>query len=135
MTPLGRRMGRRTRKAEHLELGDRGEACAAAWLAARGFVVLERNLRTRHAELDILAMEQKVLVAIEVKTRSNHLAPEHLVDTAKLARLQAALRQLRGILAPRARGLRVDVVAVRWALPEAAPEILHFRGDVRLCDA
>lgn len=124
---------RRTRRAENLALGRRGEEIAAAWLVARGFTILGRNLRVGRSELDLVALDHGTLVAIEVKTRSDHLAPERLVHDATLARFEAALATLQPSLAPRARSLRVDVVAVRWEVPGAGPEVRHFVGSVRCC--
>ena len=57
-------------------LGRRGEDLAAAWLTANGFRIRARNLRTRVGEIDILADHERLLVAVEVKTRTRHAAPE-----------------------------------------------------------
>lgn len=50
-------------------LGARGEELAASHLEARGLEVVERNFRTRHGELDIVAHDSRFLVFCEVKTR------------------------------------------------------------------
>jgi len=102
---------------------------AAAWLAAHGYAVLAKNLRTKAAEIDILASSKRILVAVEVKTRTWHAAPERLVDTDRIDRLHRALAGLKSALAPRATLLRVDVIAVRWSPGESKPEIRHFPGQ------
>ena len=114
--------------SSRLELGSRGERAAAELLAAQGFRILARDLRTRLAELDLVAAKGSLLVAVEVKTRGSHVAPERLVDDRRLERLQQALRALAPALAPAARRLRVDVIAVRWPTGAAKPEVLHFTG-------
>ncbi len=50
-------------------LGARGEQLAVLHLQARGLTVLERNFRTRHGELDVVAADERFLVFCEVKTR------------------------------------------------------------------
>jgi putative endonuclease len=51
------------------ELGTAGERLAATHLEARGFEIVERNYRTRHGELDLIASDRRFLVFCEVKTR------------------------------------------------------------------
>ncbi len=50
-------------------LGDRGEELAVEHLAALGLEILERNFRSRHGELDVVAADERYLVFCEVKTR------------------------------------------------------------------
>jgi putative endonuclease len=50
-------------------LGRLGEEAAAAHLRQRGFAVLERNVRTRHGEIDLIAWDGSTLAFVEVKTR------------------------------------------------------------------
>lgn len=71
--------------AKHNETGNRGEAIAAAYLAAQGWEILERNWRFSRAEIDIIAKEGKVLVFVEVKTRSTDYfgKPEEFVSFRK----------------------------------------------------
>ncbi|MEM8562290.1 MAG: YraN family protein [Pseudomonadota bacterium] len=44
---------------------------AAKWLCRRGMVLLAKNYRSRLGEIDIIAMDGKVLVFIEVRARSH----------------------------------------------------------------
>ena len=52
------------------ELGRRGEQLAAEYLERAGLRILDRNWRCETGELDIVALDQRVLVVCEVKTRS-----------------------------------------------------------------
>ena len=95
------------------ELGLCGERLVARHLRARGWRVLGRRVRTPHAELDLLALDGSVLVAVEVKTGrvradARHAPREHL-SARTLRRQLAALRALR----PRGE-VRVDLVEVRF---------------------
>jgi putative endonuclease len=50
-------------------LGAAGERLAARHLEARGLEIIDRNFRTRHGELDLVASDSRFLVFCEVKTR------------------------------------------------------------------
>ena len=125
---MTRRSRIRRRAPRPRAAGRSGEDAAASWLAAHGFHILARNLRTRVAEIDILARSGAVLVAVEVKTRSCHAAPELTVTARQLQRQQAALRALASTQVPRPQRLRVDVVAVRTP-PADTGEVRHFKGS------
>ncbi|MBI4878295.1 MAG: YraN family protein [Planctomycetes bacterium] len=73
-------------------LGRKGEEIAARDLAARGFEILERNVRLPAAEIDLVARDRHGLVFVEVKTRSSarHGAPYQAVNDGKRARMEQA---------------------------------------------
>lgn len=54
-----------------LGLGKRGEDLACRKLRRLGYAIVARRYRTRHGEIDIVAMDAGVLVFVEVKTRSS----------------------------------------------------------------
>ena len=54
------------------ELGKIGEEYAVNYLVNKGYQILERNWRSGHKEIDIVAMDGDTLVAIEVKTRKSN---------------------------------------------------------------
>ena len=56
--------------AGHNETGKTGEDIAAAYLAEKGYTILERNWHNRHLEIDIIATKGTELVIAEVKCRS-----------------------------------------------------------------
>jgi len=57
--------------AKHIQLGNRGEKMAQAYLQKKGYKILECNWRFSRAEIDIIAKDGEVLVFVEVKTRSD----------------------------------------------------------------
>jgi len=71
--------------ADHIELGIKGEKIAVTFLKNKGFQVLECNWRHRRSEIDIIAMDNEILVFIEVKTRSDDYygRPESFVSEKK----------------------------------------------------
>jgi putative endonuclease len=52
------------------QFGQAGESWAEQFLRAKGYRILERNLRTPLGELDLVAEDAGVLVFVEVKARS-----------------------------------------------------------------
>lgn len=79
-------------------LGKAGEDRAAAFLAKRGYRILERNYRTRSGEIDLIALHEGAVVFVEVKTRTSNAfgAPELAVNPRKQQRMiKAALGYLK----------------------------------------
>ena len=54
------------------ELGKLGEDLAVNYLVTKGYRILERNWRSGHKEIDIVALDGNTLVAVEVKTRKSN---------------------------------------------------------------
>lgn len=111
-------------------LGNRGERAAERFLSQQGFRILARGLRSRIGELDLVAVEGRQIVFVEVKTRAHHLAghPVEAVDSAKQRKLTAlALAYLKKhrLLNQSA---RFDVVAITWPESSEEPTIEHFRN-------
>ena len=111
------------------ERGSAGERRAAEWLLSRGMKVLERNVRSRIGEIDLVALDGDAVVFVEVKSKGGELfgRPEEMVTAVKrrrLTRLALAYLQRRGWLG---RPARFDVVAVVW---ETGGEgrVRHFRN-------
>lgn len=97
------------------DVGNKGEAIAAAQLTALGYEILERNWRYDRAEADIVAIQGGDVVIIEVKTRRGRDAHNRALESITPAK-QKTLRKL--TLAYHAQlerdelGLRVDVAIV-----------------------
>jgi len=115
-------------------LGVLGEEAAARFLARRGFTILERNLRSRWGELDLVARDGHTVVFVEVKARREGAGdpPQAAVDARKQARLA---RLALAYLARRRLGeppCRFDVVAVTVDRTGAVQAIRHFPDAFRL---
>jgi putative endonuclease len=111
-------------------LGQRGEDAAARYLRRRGYHILARGLDSRLGELDIVAVDGRTIVFIEVKTRRSTDAgrPAEAIDARKERRMtQAALGYLKsqGLLQYAA---RFDVVAITWPENARRPTIEHYQS-------
>jgi putative endonuclease len=111
-------------------LGDRGEDAAARFLKRAGYHILARGLDSPLGELDIVAVDGRTVVFVEVKTRRSDDAgpPEEAIDQLKEQRMtQAALAYLKANrLLDYAS--RFDVVAITWPEDAKRPVIEHFKN-------
>jgi putative endonuclease len=71
--------------ARHLELGRKGESIAKTFLENTGYEILDENWTHGKAEIDLIAYKDKVILFIEVKTRTGNWfgEPEDFVDARK----------------------------------------------------
>ncbi len=98
-------------------IGVWGERVAAGYLEKLGFIVLARNVRTPHGEIDLVARASGgELVFVEVKTRTSGSfgLPEEAVDARKLEHLFRAAEvylQERPELADQE--WRIDAIAIQ----------------------
>jgi len=128
------------------QVGQIGEGLAAELLQQHGYQILDRNWRPtsglqrqsgerqNRGELDIVALNGKTLVGVEVKTRTteNYGTPAAAIDPRKIARLRGLVGQWlaehRNNL-PQIREIRLDAVAVTLQpLAAPGPEIVLYQG-------
>jgi len=73
--------------ADHNVLGKLGEDYAVKYILKKGYKLLARNWSFQKKELDIIAIEKKILVIIEVKSRSSEYF-EHPADAVTLKKMK-----------------------------------------------
>ena len=113
--------------ASHNELGKWGEDVAATYLERQGYTIIERDWKSGHRDLDIIAQEGDSVVFVEVKTRRNRLFtdPEIAVDYQKIRHLQQAANhyiKYRHI----DNDIRFDIITVVGTMNET-PSIEHIK--------
>ncbi len=111
-----------------VRLGLQGERAAERFLKRQGYLIVARGERGRIGELDLVAVDGRVVVFVEVKTRRSDVAglPEEAVTPAKQAKLtKLALAYLKrhDLLENSA---RFDVVSVTWPQESRRPNIEHL---------
>jgi putative endonuclease len=106
-----------------------GETEAARFLQGKGYTILDRNIRTPHGEIDILAARDGMLVFVEVRTRRSHSFgyPEASVTTRKQASMLAAVDEYLGDHPEAGDTWQVDVIAVEGT-PGRLISIEHFEN-------
>ncbi len=95
-------------------LGRRFEDAAAAWLEARGWRVLERNVRFRRKEIDLVVRRGRLVAFVEVKGRRSlrYGSPAEAVTWRKRREIEGVARWWTGRYSDPGLVYRFDVVGV-----------------------
>lgn len=110
--------------------GRAGEEAAARHLAERGWIILDRNWRAGHRELDLVIRRGPVVAFVEVKTRLGAAFghPLDAITRRKRREVEEAAREwlrARGPECGNPPEVRFDAVAVHLA-PGRAPTVEHI---------
>lgn len=72
------------------EIGDSGEEVAVRFLKKKGFEIMKRNFRTRFGEIDIIAIDEDMLVFIEVKVKRGDKFgdPGEMINARKIEKIK-----------------------------------------------
>jgi putative endonuclease len=110
-------------------LGRRGEDLAVEYLQHQGLVVLSRNWRCRHGEIDVVATDSHRLVVCEVKTRSTARfgEPAEAVNGKKAARIRRVTQAWLAIHSVKWVEVRFDVLSV-VAEPGRPVTVQHYES-------
>lgn len=108
-----------------------GEALAENYLLQKGYVLLTKNARTPHGEIDLVTQQGNVIVFVEVKTRTStaYGQPEESVTPTKQAHLRAAAVTYLQTHPHLDGDWRIDVIAIRRG-KDSRTEIVHFENAV-----
>jgi putative endonuclease len=111
-------------------LGQRGEAAAARYLRRLGYKIIARGQRDLLGELDLIAVDGRTIVFVEVKTRQTHDKghPAEAITADKqrrLTRLALAYLKRHDLLDCSA---RFDVIAITWPAGQRKPTIQHIKN-------
>lgn len=111
-----------------LILGQKGEELARRFLENKGYQLLERNVRFKVGELDLVCRDGEWTVFVEVKTRTSkdYGRPEESVTESKLSKLIRAAQRYLLYLHEGNSQWRIDVVAVDMAT--TPPSLEHFKN-------
>jgi putative endonuclease len=116
-------------------LGRSAEDLVAGRLSKAAWELVERNARTRHGELDIVALDGRTLVFVEVKAgrADSALGPERPVlsvdcrKQARIRRLATAWMSERRDL-PRYDEIRFDAIGVTYDRDGRIVDYEHLEG-------
>lgn len=115
--------------SNNLSTGRMGENMAAHYLELHGFIIIARNWRYSHAEMDIIAYKGNTLHFIEVKTKYGQEmgAPELKVNAAKVKQMKKAAEAYLNQHAAW-QFIQFDIVAI--TLSKQAPPDILFIEDI-----
>jgi putative endonuclease len=121
--------------ASRRRTGQIAEDLVAGRLVGAGWEILERNARTRHGELDIVALDGRTLVFIEVKAarHGTSFGPERPIlsidfrKQRRVRRLASAWMSERRSL-PRYEEIRFDAVGVTLDRADRPVDLDYIKG-------
>jgi putative endonuclease len=118
-------MGANTGK---LLLGQEGERLAERYLQKKGYKLVERNYRCAVGELDLIVLDRRVVVFVEVKTRTGHGfgSPLEAVEFRKQRKMIQAAQFFLSAKGLQQREARFDVIGISW--PGREPVVEHIEN-------
>jgi len=90
--------------------GREAEAEAARWLAEAGWDMLDRRVKTKLGEIDLVARKDGLIAFIEVKWRRRIADLAEAIDERRLARVAAAVEMVAHRYAKAGEDIRIDVI-------------------------
>ena len=115
-----------------LLLGQEGERLAERYLQKKGYTLVERNYRCPAGELDLIVLDRRVVVFVEVKTRTGpgFGSPLEAVEFRKQRKMIQAAQFFLAEKRLQQRDARFDVVGVSW--PGREPVVEHIENAFEL---
>jgi len=115
-----------------LLLGKEGERVAERYLQKKGYTLVERNYRCPPGELDLIVLDRRVVVFVEVKTRTGHGfgSPLEAVEFRKQRKMIQVAQFFLAEKRLQQRDARFDVVGVSW--PGRDPVVEHIENAFEL---
>lgn len=109
------------------KIGAWGESIAVEYLKERGYIIVARNSRTPHGEIDIITGKDSLTIFVEVKTRTSSAygPPESAVTPRKQEHMLAAAEHY--AQENEIDHWQIDVIAVEGKVG-SKPEIMHFEN-------
>jgi putative endonuclease len=113
-------------------LGKEGERIAERYLIKKGYKLVERNYRCPSGELDLIVLDRRVVVFVEVKTRTGHAfgTPFEAVEFRKQQKMTQAAQYFLAQKGLQQRDARFDVVGISW--PGRQPVVEHIENAFEL---
>jgi putative endonuclease len=117
---------------DKLLLGKEGERIAEQYLKNKGYKLVERNYRCAVGELDLIVLDHRVVVFVEVKTRTGpgFGTPLEAVEVRKQRKMIHAAQVFLSLKGLHQRDARFDVVGVSWA--GRVPVVEHIENAFEL---
>ena len=109
-------------------LGREGERIAERFLKKKGYKLVQRNYRCAGGELDLILLDRRVIVFVEVKTRTGteYGTPLDAVEFRKQQKMIHAAQSFLNAKKLGQREARFDVVGISW--PGGEPAVEHIEN-------
>ena len=116
-------------KTQTLKIGQLGEAIAKRYLQKKGYRIIEKNYRTKYAEIDLVTYDKGILVFIEVRTKMDEQfgSPEESINREKIKRL---IKNAEAYVARKkyAKEYRIDAFCIVLGEKKSPVRISHYKN-------
>ncbi len=113
-------------------IGEFGETLAKNYLVKHGYKIIDANVKLSYNELDIVALKDKQIVFVEVKTRiSQFYGPaENAFQFTKLERFRRGMEMYIGNKNLYAEEIRADLITVDIDHIKKTAKIKHYKDVI-----
>lgn len=96
-------------------IGDKGEDLAIKYLEKKKYEIIVRNFRTRFGEIDIIAIDEDMLVFVEVKVKSSNRfgEPADMITEKKLDKIKKTAKHYLQEKEPDDIPWRIDAILIK----------------------
>ena len=114
------------------KVGQFGEKLAREYLIRHGYKIIETNIKISYKEIDIIAVKNKELIFVEVKTRTSYKfgGADESIFSAKTKTLKQAvgiyLRQANKKI--KYNDIRIDLIAVDINRADKRAKLKHYKS-------
>ena len=111
------------------KVGQFGEKLARDYFIRHGYKIIDINVQVSYKEIDIIAWENKILVFVEVKTRtSDKFGPaDEAISSRKTQRLKKAIGMYLKNCNLKFKDIRLDLIAVDIDKIKKTAKIKHYK--------
>lgn len=118
------------------KLGDLGEKLAEEYLEKQGYEIVDRNYQKRSGEIDLIARKNKIIIFVEVKTRTKneneeYRPPEEAVNFSKQRKIIKTARSY--LFENRCSGKtnwQIDIIAIELDRQTRRADLRHIKNAV-----
>lgn len=108
--------------------GRQGERIAAWWLRLKGWSILDRRVRTRAGEIDLVARRGALVIFVEVKARASERELNLAIDERRLARVAMAAESVAHRYLKPGDDMQIDVILLAPRRPPRHLSNVYFGG-------
>ena len=107
-----------------------GEELATNFLKKKGYKIIDRNFRKGYGEIDIIAIKSKILVFVEVKTRTSNFfgTPFEQITPFKLHSVVRSAQFYKMLHPEHPAAMRIDAISVELDYSGNVNKIEHMEN-------
>ena len=113
-------------------VGRFGEDLAKDYLIRHGYKIIAANIKTSYKEIDIVAEKNKVLVFVEVKTRTSKIfgGADETITHSKIENLKQAVSAYLMSVKNKKGDFRLDLISIDIEKDKKIAKIKHYKDII-----